>query len=79
MKDLTIFLSKIYPISSSTALINRPHDGISDSPRGSTSSVFYDQTTITEFDKLIIYCQGIKLKLNGINKAQDLLGKLSFC
>lgn len=33
------------------------------------------QWCVGEYSKLIIYCQGVKLKELDINKAQDLLGE----
>jgi hypothetical protein len=82
-KDWKIFLSKIYPAPSS--LVNSGANEMfgstssigASSMKTTGSSIFYDQSQSTELDKLIIYCQGVKLKDQNINKPQE-LGKLIF-
>jgi len=86
VKDCNIFVTKNSPVSSSSTLINRTHEESSsvtnsiEKPLAKTtinSTIsLQSQLWIAEFNKLIIYCQGIKLKEYNINKAQDLLGKL---
>ncbi len=87
VKDCNIFVTKNSPVSSSSStLINRTHEESSSLTNTiekpltkttiNTAISLQSQLCIAEFNKLIIYCQGIKLKEYNINKAQDLLGKL---
>jgi hypothetical protein len=88
LKDCHIFVTKSYPLPSPSTLINRTHEENSNvtnsiekpSTKTTINSAIavQSQACIAEFNKLIIYCQGIKLKEYNINKAQDLLGKLFF-
>lgn len=78
-KEWNIFLSKI--CAESSPLLGRDEtsssmDNISASSIKTTgSSTFYNHSQVTELTKLIVYCQGVKLKEHNINKPQD-LGKL---
>ena len=83
-KDSELFIKKSSLISSLSSGTHRTHDDnislISNSERLPTkmtitsSIIQQSQMGIAEFSKLIIYCQGIKLKEYNINKASDLLG-----
>jgi hypothetical protein len=82
MKECTVFLTKICPVP--PALTNRTLDEMTSNMEKTptktainTALVQQSQISVAEFNKLIIYCQGVKLKENNINKAQDLLGKIS--
>ncbi|CAF0762699.1 unnamed protein product [Adineta steineri] len=45
----------------------------------SSKSVEYSKFYLAEFNKLIIYCQGVKLKELNISKSEDLLDKIKSC
>ena len=86
MKDCNIFLNKIYIMSSPSlsSSTNRLFDDTTSSLEKTptkvtmnTTAAHQSQSYITEFNKLIIYCQGVKLKEHYINKAQDLLGNIA--
>lgn len=84
-KDYSIFINKVNPTSSLSSLTGRSFDDTSSissslertptkTPMNATAP-YQTQMCIAEYNKLIIYCQGVKLKELNINKAQDLLGK----
>ena len=80
-KDCRIFLSKIGHVAS----LHLPSDdtisiasSVEKTPTktlANTSLPQQSQWCAAEYSKLIIYCQGVKLKELDINKAQDLLGR----
>lgn len=86
MKDWEIFSTKICPSSGTKSPLRRRHassnslDSINTHLSGrtnSTSSILdaAGQQTATEYSKLIIYCQGVKLKVYNISRPADLHGK----
>lgn len=85
LKDYNIFITKVCPSLSSSS-INRSFDEISNisstvektptKALSNTSIPVQTQMCISEYNKLIIYCQGVKLKDLNINKTQDLLEKI---
>lgn len=85
LKDYNIFITKVCPSLSSSS-INRSFDEISNisstvektptKTLSNTSIPVQTQMCISEYNKLIIYCQGVKLKDLNINKTQDLLEKI---
>lgn len=84
-KDSKIFLTKISQVSSPGSLLHSVSDdtlsiasNLDKTPTKlstNTAIVQQSQWCVGEYNKLIIYCQGVKLKELDINKAQDLLGK----
>jgi len=88
LREWQLFSTRRRSLSSSTGMPNRPHEDPSNKtnttgtmnskvtthPSSSEQSRIY----LAEFSKLIIYCQGVKLRELNVNKPQDLLGKLIF-
>lgn len=85
-KDGKTFLNQIGHVSSVVSLLHSASDdtislasGIEKTPTKTlpTNSPLPQQSQwcAAEYSKLIIYCQGVKLKELDINKAQDLLGR----
>jgi hypothetical protein len=85
LTNCTTFVTKMCPLSPPSTLTNRTHDESSNTTNNmdknaikttiNPTAAHQSQLFIAEFNKLIIYCQGVKLKEYNINKAQDLLGK----